>query len=166
MKPKFFRDLAHSRLRDHSDPEISKSSPFAKVNYCQRSFVNAATEDLYVGISKAAMSDVQQSSIGRVKIKSTVPRAQSRQHSNSFGPVQMDRANIIEKERPHTASITRNNRRTGHLVRDFFTYDKGALEPPDHEKYAGKIWILSGKLVWLTGQIVIVLTNTNSYTRT
>jgi hypothetical protein len=136
-----YSGMAVSRIREHAPPEVVKSSRWARVNYCGRSFVNAATEDLYTGITKANMSDVQQASIGKFERpakESSRPR--SRQFASSLGVAPA--VSALHTTRPHTAGGA-NNARTGHIIKEFFTFDKSRIEPSDHNKIAGKIWIMS-----------------------
>ena len=93
------------------------------------------------GITKANMSDVQQASIGKFERpakESSRPR--SRQFASSLGVAPA--VSALHTTRPHTAGGA-NNARTGHIIKEFFTFDKSRIEPSDHNKIAGKIWIMS-----------------------
>jgi len=137
-----YSGMAVSSLREHARPEVTKSSPFAKLNVLPRSFVNASTEDLYNGINKASIGDVQQNSICMHASRVDVPRTKSRQEfASSLGVVPAPSA--TQTLRPHTAGVARSNARTGHIIKEFFTCDKSRIEPSDHNKIAGKIWIMS-----------------------
>ena len=115
-----YSGMAVSSLREHARPEVTKSSPFAKLNVLPRSFVNASTEDLYNGINKASIGDVQQNSICMHASRVDVPRTKSRQEfASSLGVVPAPSA--TQTLRPHTAGVARSNARTGHIIKEFFT---------------------------------------------